>query len=170
MQEPELTNIEVVALIAPSQEEFVEGAAARRAWLSVLAKAPAAAVEAQFSALPPLERTVLRPPETGMVMVRGRTGGSGDAFNLGEMTVTRCAIRLASGETGIGYVAGRDRRHAEIAATLDAMMQSPALRSVAEPVIEALAAQGEARKAEAARKAAATKVEFFTMVTGRTRS
>jgi alpha-D-ribose 1-methylphosphonate 5-triphosphate synthase subunit PhnG len=157
-------------LIAPSQEEFVEGAAARRAWLSVLAKAPASAVQAAFAALPAPDRTVLRPPETGMVMVRGRTGGSGDPFNLGEMTVTRCAIRLASGETGVGYVAGRDRQHAEIAATLDAMMQSPVLRATAEPVIAALAAQGEARKAEAARKAAATKVEFFTMVTGRTRA
>lgn len=157
-------------MIAPSQEEFVEGAAARRAWLSVLAKAPAVAVREAFEALDPPGRTVLRPAETGMVMVRGRTGGSGDPFNLGEMTVTRCAIRLASGETGVGYVAGRDRQHAEIAATLDAMMQSPALRATAEPVIAALAAQGEARKAEAARKAAATKVEFFTMVTGRTRA
>jgi alpha-D-ribose 1-methylphosphonate 5-triphosphate synthase subunit PhnG len=170
MQEGEVTNTEVVALIAPSQEEFVEGVAARRAWLSVLAKAPASEARARFAALEAPARTMLRAPETGMVMVRGRTGGSGDPFNLGEMTVTRCAVRLASGETGVGYVTGRDHAHAEIAATLDAMMQSPELKPVAEPVIAALAASAADRKAEAARKAAATKVEFFTMVTGRTRS
>lgn len=157
-------------MTAPSQEEFVEGASARKGWLSVLAKAPAAAALAQFATVEAPERRMLRAPETGMVMVRGRAGGSGDPFNLGEMTVTRCAVRLASGETGVGYVAGRDHAHAEAAATLDAMMQSPALRPVAAPVIAALAADAAARKAEAARKAAATKVEFFTMVTGRTRS
>ncbi len=157
-------------MLAPSQEEFVEAAADRKAWLSVLAKAPATAALAQFAAVDAPGRTLLRSPETGMVMVRGRTGGSGDPFNLGEMTVTRCVVRLDSGETGVGYVAGRNKQHAEIAATLDAMMQSPAHRPFAEPVIAALAADAQGRKAEAARKAAATKVEFFTMVTGRTRS
>jgi alpha-D-ribose 1-methylphosphonate 5-triphosphate synthase subunit PhnG len=157
-------------LVAPVQEEVVERGGPRRAWLSVLAKAPAACVRALWDGLAAPERTILRPAETGMVMVRGRTGGSGDPFNLGEMTVTRCAVRLATGETGVGYVAGRDHAHAEIAATLDAMMQSPALRPAAEPVIAALADAAKARAEEAARKAAATKVEFFTMVTGRTRA
>lgn len=157
-------------MVAPIKDELVEPEADRRQWLSVLAKAPAEAVRARFAALESPSRTVLRPAEIGMVMVRGRTGGSGDPFNLGEMTVTRCVVRLETGETGVGYVAGRDRAHAEIAATLDAMMQSRAHRATAAPVIDALAAQAEAMRAEAARKAAATKVEFFTMVTGRTRS
>jgi alpha-D-ribose 1-methylphosphonate 5-triphosphate synthase subunit PhnG len=99
-----------------------------------------------------------------MVMVRGRMGGAGDAFNLGEMTVTRAAVRLDDGPTGIGYVAGRDRRHAEIAAILDAMMQSPTLRPAAESVVEPLAAAQLQRRQVAGRKAAATKVDFFTMV------
>ena len=157
-------------MIAPLKDEVVEAPADRRHWLSVLAKAPAEAVRARFAAVESPARTVLRPAEIGMVMVRGRTGGSGDPFNLGEMTVTRCVVRLESGETGVGYVAGRDRSHAEIAATLDAMMQSPAHRAAAAPVIDALAAQAGAERQEAARKAAATKVEFFTMVTGRTRA
>jgi len=95
-------------------------------------------------------------------------GGLGDAFNLGEMTLTRAAVRLASGETGLSYVAGRDRRHAEIAAAIDAMMQSPDLR----PRVEGRWSRASTRRSGiaapwGARKAAATKVEFFTMVTGR---
>ncbi len=33
-------------------------------------------------------------------MVRGRAGGGGSAFNLGEMTVTRCSVRIATGQVG----------------------------------------------------------------------
>jgi alpha-D-ribose 1-methylphosphonate 5-triphosphate synthase subunit PhnG len=141
----------------------------RRAWLSVLAKARAAELTDAWEALAarPGYRA-LRAPEMGLVLVRGRMGGLGDAFNLGEMTVTRAAVRLDSGETGIAYVAGRDRRHAEIAAAVDAMMQSEALREqVEEPVVGRLRSAHEARQAVAARKAAATTVDFFTMVTGR---
>jgi alpha-D-ribose 1-methylphosphonate 5-triphosphate synthase subunit PhnG len=76
---------------------------------------------------------------------------------------------LESGETGIGYVAGRDRRHAEIAAAVDAMMQSASLRPAVEgAVVARLAHAQDERRDTAARKAAATKVDFFTMV--RTRS
>ena len=138
----------------------------RRRWLSVLAKAPAHEVIAAWEAL--AERPAfkaLRAPENGMVLVRGRMGGTGDAFNFGEMTVTRAAVRLETGETGIGYVAGRSHRHAEIAAAVDAMMQSASLRpSVEEAVIGRLEEAQLQRREIAARKAAATKVEFFTMV------
>ena len=106
----------------------------------------------------------LRPPETGAVMVRGRAGGTGVPFNLGEMTVTRCALRLAGGQEGHAYVAGRSRQKAGIAALCDALMQDPeqagAVRDrVLIPLAETAA---EARDALAA-KAAATRVEFFTM-------
>ncbi len=138
----------------------------RRVWLSVLAKAPTKDVIAAWDSLS--ERpvyTTLRSPEIGMVLVRGRMGGSGDAFNLGEMTVTRAAVRLETGETGVGYVSGRDRRHAEIAAAVDAMMQSPHLRPDVEGAVVARLARGQQeRRDTAARKAAATKVDFFTMV------
>jgi alpha-D-ribose 1-methylphosphonate 5-triphosphate synthase subunit PhnG len=151
-------------------EAVVEGASERRRWLSILAKAPSEDVIAAWDGLAerPDYRT-LRAPEIGMVLVRGRMGGVGDAFNLGEMTVTRAAVRLDSGETGIGYVAGRNRRHAEIAAAVDAMMQAPALRPAVDgAVVERLASAQSDRRDAAARKAAATKVDFFTMV--RTRS
>jgi alpha-D-ribose 1-methylphosphonate 5-triphosphate synthase subunit PhnG len=141
----------------------------RKEWLSVLAKAPSAEVVAAWESL---ERrpgfTALRAPELGLVLVRGRMGGLGDAFNLGEMTVTRAAVRLESGETGLAYVAGRERRHAEIAAAVDALMQSEVLRPlVEEPVVARLESAQQERRTQAARKAAATTVDFFTMVTGR---
>ena len=148
----------------------VEVARERQRWLSILAQAPGKDVIEAWEGL--AERPVystLRAPEIGMVLVRGRMGGTGDAFNLGEMTVTRAAVRLETGETGIGYVAGRDRRHAEISAAVDAMMQSANLRPAVEGAIVARLARGqEQRRDAAARKAAATKVDFFTMV--RTRS
>jgi len=151
-------------------DTVVEAAPERKRWLSILAKAPSQDVITAWEGL--AERpsySALRAPEIGMVLVRGRMGGTGDAFNLGEMTVTRAAVRLESGETGIGYVAGRNRRHAEIAAAVDAMMQSADLRGAVEgAVVARLAASQQTRRDTNARKAAATKVDFFTMV--RTRS
>jgi alpha-D-ribose 1-methylphosphonate 5-triphosphate synthase subunit PhnG len=97
-------------------------------------------------------------------MGRGRAGGDGAAFNLGEMTVTRCAVRLEDGRVGHAYVAGRDARQAELAALVDALLLDDATRpAIAEAVIEPLAAAQDARRAAEARRAAATRVQFFTM-------
>src|SRR5450631_3209567 len=102
--------------------------ATRQHWMSVLARAPAEAIEAALIRVGPLPAwSRVRGPETGLVMVRGRAGGSGSPFNLGEMTVTRCTVRLASGIAGHAYVAGRDERRAELAAVADAVLQDPAL-------------------------------------------
>jgi alpha-D-ribose 1-methylphosphonate 5-triphosphate synthase subunit PhnG len=137
----------------------------RQRWMAVLAKASACAIQARLDAAPPLPpHTRLRGPETGLVMLRGRAGGDGAAFNLSEMTVTRCAVTLEGGAVGHAYVAGRDRQQAELAAVLDAALQDEAQRpALLSAVIEPLAAaQAEARAAES-RKAAATRVQFFTM-------
>ncbi len=138
---------------------------ARRRWMSILARAAAEDIAARLDPLPglPAHRR-LRGPETGLVMVRGRTGGDGAPFNLGEMTVTRCAVRLADGTVGHGYVAGRDARQAELAALLDALMQDPARAPALEAAVIAPLERAQAERREAqARKAAATRVEFFTM-------
>ena len=101
-------------------------------------------------------------------MVRGRAGSDGGAFNLGEMTVTRCVVRLGTGETGVGYVAGRNKQHAHAAAVIDAMLQSSDLfDQVRSAVIAPLEAERVEHKHTAALKAAATKVDFFTMVRDR---
>src|SRR5262245_42543285 len=109
------------------------GPAERREWMGLLARAPLVSLEAwarqagEGGALP--GRVWLRRPETGLVMLRGRIGGSGDRFNAGETTVTRCALRLESGEVGVAYVAGRSHRKAEIAALADALLQAVGWRA-----------------------------------------
>ncbi len=114
------------------------------------------------------ERTWLRRPETGLVMVQGRTGGTGGRFNLGEMSATRCTIRLnACGSTGVGWVSGRNAKHAELIALADALLQSPEHRdAVCTQVIEPLIEMRHATLEAAAALAASTRVEFFTMTRG----
>lgn len=136
----------------------------RRHWLSVLAKADPARLLDLFPNLPPHD--FLRRPEIGAVMVRGRVGGTGAPFNLGEMTVTRCSVRLGSGAVGHAWVQGRDRAHATRAAVIDALMQGADRPRLNRDVIAVLEAEAVAARATRARKAAATKVEFFTMVRG----
>lgn len=141
---------------------------ARPRWMAALAKATPPELEAAWSALADKPAfTALRGPEAGLVMVRGRAGGTGDRFHLGEMTVTRCTVRLADGTVGHAYIAGRNRRKAELAALFDALMQAPARRPWIEAnVIRPLSEAHRSRRELASRKAAATKVEFFTMVRG----
>jgi alpha-D-ribose 1-methylphosphonate 5-triphosphate synthase subunit PhnG len=141
--------------------------AARKAWLSLLAKAPAADLAALWEAFAMVpEHDMLRAPEIGGVMVRGRAGAIGAAFNLGEMTVTRASVKLACGTVGHGYVQGRDKTHARTAALIDALMQTEAAARVEAQVLTPLRASMQARKDARAAKAAATKVDFFTMVRG----
>jgi len=144
-----------------------ERVAARRRWMSVLAQAPPEALEAACADLgrPPYRR--LRGPEVGLVMVRARAGATGMRFNLGEMTVTRCTVQLGDGTLGHAWIAGRCAAHAETAALLDALLQDaargPALEAA---VVGPLAEAQAARRRAAVERAAASRVEFFTMVRG----
>ncbi|MEM9551234.1 MAG: phosphonate C-P lyase system protein PhnG [Pseudomonadota bacterium] len=139
----------------------------RKAWMSTLAKAPAdrlSALLGDFGTVP--EFDWLRRPEIGGVMVRGRMGATGAPFNMGEMTVTRCSLQLKDGTVGHGYVQGRDKSKAEHAAVVDALMQGAQGPQVRAQVVDPLASDIAAAKTARAEKAAATKVEFFTMVRG----
>lgn len=118
----------------------------------------------QLGAPEPVED--LRPPETGLVMTRGRIGGDGRPFNLGEATVTRAAVRLPDGETGFAYHLGRDRAKARLAATLDALWQVPARREAVEAALTPVALRRDEERAAEARRIAATRVNFFTMARG----
>jgi alpha-D-ribose 1-methylphosphonate 5-triphosphate synthase subunit PhnG len=137
----------------------------RQRWLSVLAKAPADRLDALWEGLGARPSyTLLRRPEIGLVMLQGRISGSGAPFAAGEMTVTRAAVRLDSGEVGIGYVGGRHPRQAEIVAALDALGQrSEWQQQIEERVVAPLVEEAQARHRLRAAKAAATKVEFFTI-------
>jgi alpha-D-ribose 1-methylphosphonate 5-triphosphate synthase subunit PhnG len=100
-------------------------------------------------------------------MARGRAGGTGQRFNLGEITVTRCSVRTADGQIGHGYVSGRDKRRAELVASFDALLQAPRRHAdLMARVVEPLARVQAHASAATAAKAAATRVEFFTMVRG----
>ena len=140
---------------------------ARKAWMGVLAKAPAGRVaDLLAAAIVPPRFTWLRTPEIGSVMVQGRAGGTGAPFNLGEVTVTRCALSLDTGEVGHAYIQGRRKADAEAAALVDALLQGAQAARVREAVLEPLETELAARKTARAEKAAATRVEFFTMGRG----
>ncbi len=141
----------------------------RQRWMATLARAETAAIAARLAEVAPLPaHKRLRGPETGLVMVQGRAGGSGAAFNLGEMTVTRCTVHNERGLVGHAYVAGRDPRKAELAAALDAALQDPEAgpaleQAVILPLVCDLAAADGAVRA----RAEATRVDFFTLATMR---
>jgi len=113
------------------------------------------------------EATTLRGPQTGLVMLRGRIGGAGDPFNLGEATVTRATVRIASGETGHAYVLGSDGEKARLCAIMDALWQRKEMRAaVEENILAPLRERLETEERERCEKVAATRVDFFTMVRG----
>jgi alpha-D-ribose 1-methylphosphonate 5-triphosphate synthase subunit PhnG len=143
-----------------------EQADARRQWMGLLARADTNELADLFAGLqhrPTHER--VRGPEVGLVMVRGRAGASGQPFNVGEMTVTRCTVRLSDGRIGHAYVGGRAADKAEQAAVLDALLQlEDDAASIQDDILAPLAAAEVQRRKLTAAKTAATKVEFFTMV------
>jgi len=140
----------------------------RQRWMGLLAQADPVDLQARWNELAlSLAYDVLRPPESGLVMTRGRMGGTGDPFNLGEMTVTRCSVRTAAGFLGHAYIAGRNKSHAELAAVCDALLQDPETsEGVSAAIVEPLAKIAKDNRRDRQAKAAATKVEFFTLVRG----
>jgi alpha-D-ribose 1-methylphosphonate 5-triphosphate synthase subunit PhnG len=141
--------------------------ARRQAAMAVLAHSDAAAIAGRLDAiaLPPYED--LREPENGLVMVRGRIGGDGAPFNLGEATVSRAAVRLAGGEVGFGYTLGRDRNKARMIALCDALVQSAEFSDAVEArVLAPLRAAVMAERERKAAETAATRVDFYTLVRG----
>lgn len=137
----------------------------RQRWMAILARASRSEIADLVGPdLPGHE--VLKAPETGTVMVEGRAGGAGRRFNLGEATVTRCVVRLSDGPMGFSYALGRDARKARLAAILDARLQREDTNSPLHRAVDDLAACQSAASDLASRKAAATKVDFFTLVRG----
>jgi alpha-D-ribose 1-methylphosphonate 5-triphosphate synthase subunit PhnG len=134
----------------------------RREWLSVLARSAPAHLADLLPDLP--AHDLLRAPETGTVMVQGRVSATGAPFNIGEMTVTRCVLRLPCGTEGHGHVQGRSKAHARRAAAMDALMQTDAAGHA--PLIRALQSKDRTTRETRAAKAAATRVEFFTLQRG----
>ena len=143
------------------------GRTPRQHWLSVLARASAPELEAvlaQHGGIP--AHTVIKPAEVGTVMIEGRAGGAGVRFNLGEAAATRCVVRFDDGTLGVAYALGSGRRKAHLAALVDGMLQTAEESHSLQAAIESLAAGQAAQRELASRKAASTKVDFFTLVRG----
>src|SRR5215472_836617 len=140
----------------------------RRAAMALLAQARTSEIAQGLKAVAQsLHYVELRPVATGLVMVRGRIGGDGAPFNLGEATVTRAAVRLDSGETGFSYALGRDHDKARLAAVCDALWQSEARRDgIERHVLAPIRARLARERTEKQEQAAATRVDFFTLVRG----
>jgi alpha-D-ribose 1-methylphosphonate 5-triphosphate synthase subunit PhnG len=141
--------------------------ARRKAVMAVLANSEPAEISARLEAMKLPAHENLREPENGLVMVRGRIGGDGAAFNLGEATVSRAAVRLSTGEIGFGYTLGRDGAKARLIALCDALVQSDQFADLVEtnviaPLRVAILAARDRKSAEAA----ATRVDFYTLVRG----
>lgn len=139
----------------------------RRDAMSVLAHAPAERIAACLEALDLPVHEAIRQPENGLVMVRGRIGGDGAPFNLGEASVSRAAVRLASGEVGFGYALGRDGQKARLIALCDALIQASRFKTeIEQAVIAPLRQELAAARAKQAAETAATRVDFYTLVRG----
>ena len=144
-----------------------EAAAERQKAMGLLAKASRTELQAAFDALG--DKPVVQPvrgPETGLVMVRGRMGGGGAPFNLGEATVSRASVRLEDGTVGHGQALGTDGAKARLAAIFDALFQQPGRKAEVEALLDAVAARIAGEDAAKTRQTAATRVDFFTMVRG----
>lgn len=135
--------------------------------MAVLARASLSELAEALATLDPVPAAAdLRPPETGLVMLRGRTGGDGASFNLGEATVSRATVRLESGAVGFCCRLGRDVRAARVAALIDALWQEPPRRAAVEAALAPVKARLAAEDAAVRAETAATKVDFFTLVRG----
>lgn len=139
----------------------------RRRSIGLLAKATRQELEAALEAMAVAPaHDVVRGPETGLVMVRGRIGGGGEAFNLGEATVSRATIQLSSGEVGHGQILGTDGRKALLAALFDALGQEATHAASIAAFVDGIEARIAAEDRKRAEQTAATRVDFFTMVRG----
>jgi alpha-D-ribose 1-methylphosphonate 5-triphosphate synthase subunit PhnG len=140
----------------------------RQAVMSLCAEARAAELACALEHLAPVPvARDLRAPETGLVMLRGRAGGDGAAFNLGEATVARAAVLLGDGSApGFAYHLGRDLARARNAAILDALWQQPDRRADVEAALSPVRDRLSRDASLGARRTAATRVDFFTLVRG----
>jgi alpha-D-ribose 1-methylphosphonate 5-triphosphate synthase subunit PhnG len=138
----------------------------RQHWMSVLARAPLGDLVSLTDGVALPDVDIIKPAEIGTLMVEGRAGGGGRRFNAGEATMTRCIVR--DGERlGYAYALGRDKAKALLCARLDALLQDEARHhEIMSRVVAPLTEAQSAAKDLDSRRAAATKVEFFTMVRG----
>ena len=108
---------------------------------------------------------VLLGPEIGSIMIQGRAGGSGDKFNLGEATLTKCIVKFQE-KTGYSYHLGRNLIKSEYGAILDALMQIESYHSKLLMYVKEFQEEIQKEKTKIIAGSSESKVDFFTMVRG----
>ncbi len=153
----------------PTEASAQNQAVSRSVWMSLLARAPQPWLETHLASQCEGDLQWLRPAETGLMMVQGRAGGSGQRFNLGEVRVTRCvlkpdAARTGCRQVGVAYVMGGSHRHAQLAALADALLQEPSLHAHwSDVLLQPLQHMQDAQAQQKNAQAQATRVEFFAV-------
>lgn len=145
-----------------------DNTAGRQAWMATLAMVNTEALLLCSKTIVRKESFEdIRSAEVGLAQVRGRMGGTGNAFNLGDMTISRCVLRSSEGIYGYSYVSGRSKIHAQRAAELDAMLQSANHHDeVMTVVIQTLLDEQKKQDQKRREKTESTRVNFFTLVRG----
>ena len=139
----------------------------RKQWLSSLATADENYLISLWDNLNmKIEYNWLREPEIGSIMVQGKAGATGDNFNVGEVTITRCSLNLDKKIQGHCYVQGRNKYKSKIAALCDALMQTEKKEIIKRNIIDKLIKYKNNKRNEILSKTEATKVDFFTLVRG----
>lgn len=140
----------------------------RQHWMSVLATADFESLSKlwQAQSFTP-DYQLIRAPEIGLAQVQARMGGTGNRFNVGDITVTRCVVKLENGDLGYSYLSGRNKPHAELTAVIDALMQSQTYQQeLMQSLIEPLQALRDQKHQHRQQQVASSKVDFFTLVRG----
>jgi alpha-D-ribose 1-methylphosphonate 5-triphosphate synthase subunit PhnG len=140
----------------------------RQEWMAALALAPEARLREAWDGLAAQPQyKVVRGPETGLVMVRARAGNSGERFNLGEMTVTRCTVGLGEGIMGHAFIGGLSHEHARLAAVFDALLQLPEKgEDLRRALIGSLQQERQTHLAGRRDEVRPSRVDFFTLARG----
>lgn len=161
-----LGDLDDVVVNAPSD---VPAANRRADWLRELALARPESLERLVAPyLDGLRFETLRAPEHGLVMVRARIGNTGDRFNVGEATVTRCVLRFVPDGgapiAGVGHVLGRDAAQAERIARVDALLQHPPLHDALWAAVVAPLREDRLRRVREERsRTESSRVRFHTL-------
>ncbi len=158
--------VDAEPLLLSAADKMRHNGKSRAAAMALLARAEAELLQVALDQYwSDVSWRALKPAATGLVMLRGRIGGDGAPFNVGEATISKAVIELDDGTRGYGQCLGRDAKKAELAALFDALwhQDEPRVEAlVLKPIRDALALKRQTQAAETA----ATKVDFFTLVRG----
>lgn len=137
----------------------------RQARLRLMTLASLEALKSGLANFSNINYEFIRPPESGLIMVRGRQGNTGSLFNIGEMLITRCTLKCQD-IVGQAWVTGQDKEKAVLVALGDALSQNPDHQSALEGFFQQLEGERGQMVAAENKEIAATKVNFITMVRG----